>query len=613
MPDDPEPSLSDSVPGLLPWQVCFLFFILGIPALRFPVPCLGAGCVLWLADRTLRGPGLKPWFVAFCFLAGIGYGWARAPQIPEDMPDWMREREKVLVHGVVDEVVPNTGARLRVILRDVTCEMRGGEGEALPGRLVWNWRFPAYDPCPGQRVQVWLRVLPVHGLGNPGQWDYEWYWARQNVFWRSWATGKNVNAQWGERPDDAFWKLKAGLRRAVEDHVPKTPGGGVVLALVSGDRHLVGANAMDLARSAGLSHVLALSGLHVGFVAMIGLGLAHVLCLVRPGLMLRIPRPRLAVLLAAPLVLAYAWLGQPSPSLLRAACMYAAWGVLLFMGRPRVLLDGLFFALACIVIRSPLSVFDLGLQMSAVAVAGIVLLYPLVSPLFRFSGGMIRVGISRALGILGVSMCANLALLPLLSWYFGQLAPNVLFNLVWLPVIGFWVMPLGLLGMVLAPFSATQAMSAWLFKGAGVAVDLLLTLVGRAGEAGATPLVAVLRPWWPEMLGGAVLLCVVIACRGAGCTAVPRTGRDGGGPARRAPCSGNGRGCPRCRVSGSARRGAGAGVYCFPARRASLARGWGRAGQPVFRCGTGCCRSAACLGQAASSGRRYSVAWRCRS
>jgi competence protein ComEC len=245
-----------------------------------------------------------------------------------------------------------------------------------------------------------------------------------------------------------------------------------------------------------------------------GVALAYLVGFIRPSILLSIPRQKLAVLLAAPLVLGYAWLGQPSASLIRAATMYAFWGILLLQGRGRVLMDGLFFALAVIVFIFPLSVFDLSLQMSAVAVGGIGLMYPRFRFLFNLGGRWWQCLLGWVGGLLAISLCANIALLPLISWYFGSMSPNLLLNLIWLPVLGFVVMPLGLLGMSLSSFAWTAPFG-WLFLGwASMAMDWLLGLLHLAESIGCTPVLSVLRPLWPEIVGFVVLLVTAIVAWG---------------------------------------------------------------------------------------------------
>ncbi|MBG0789782.1 MAG: DNA internalization-related competence protein ComEC/Rec2 [Desulfovibrionaceae bacterium] len=503
--------LSPAVPGLLPWQSYGLAFVIGVFGVRFPVPAAAALAVLWLADRSLRAGDCRlPVLALVCCAAfGFGYGFQRTVEPPASVPGWVTERTPVEVVARVDRVEPRSDDRLRLVLRDVRCLVEGGE-VILPGKAVWSLRHPDYRPVPGQTVRAVLRVVPARGFGNPGSWDYGWYWQRQDVFWRAWAVGRGA-PEWSGETDVFPWSVKRALRRSVADLAPDTRGGAMVLALTTGDKSRLDHATMEATRGAGLAHTLALSGLHVGFVAALGLALAWLAGRAYPPLLLSVPRPKLAVILAAPLVLVYAWLGQPSASLVRAAVMYGAWGFLLLQGRGRVLLDGLFFALLAIVFASPLSVFDLSLQMSVTAVAGIAVVLPHLRSLFAPIGSLPGRLLGWALGLLAVSVSANVALMPLVSWYFGTLSPNIVLNLAWLPVLGFAIMPLGLLGMALSCFAWTAPLAGVLLGWAAWCADGLLSLLDLTAASGLIPVFAVLRPLWPEMLGFGLLLTAVAA------------------------------------------------------------------------------------------------------
>lgn len=499
------------VPGLLPWQSYGLAFVLGIVSFKYPVPAMAGLGIVYLADCLLRDRACRLPLLVFIICAAFGFGYAsqRTPELLHERPEWAESRKPVMVRAVAERVEPRSSNRLRVVLGNVRCAVDGVE-ESLPGKIVLSIRHPRYRPSPGQSLEALLRIVPARGFGNPGGWDYGWYWQRQGVFWRAWPVGK-APLKWGDPPDDILWQLKSRLRHAVAESVPETQGGAMILALTTGDKSLLSSDTMNATRSAGLAHTLALSGLHVGFVAAMGFGLALLVGWIYPPVLLSIPRPKLAVLMAAPLVLGYAWLGQPSASLVRAATMFGFWGFLLLQGRGRVLMDGLFFALLTILFVTPMAAFDLSLQMSVVAVAGIGLMYPHFRSLFLAGGSWPRQFVRGAIGIVCMSVCANIALLPLVSWYFGTMSPNILFNLLWLPVLGLVIMPLGLVGMLLTVFSWTQFIGSVLLGWAAQVADVLLNLLYTADTAGLTPVFAVLRPLWPEMLGCSVLLIVVVS------------------------------------------------------------------------------------------------------
>ena len=125
--------------------------------------------------------------------------------------------------------------------------------------------------------------------------------------------------------------------------------------------------------------------------------------------------------------------------------LYEVITTLILCGRNRVLLDGLFFALAVILFASPLSVFDARLELSAAAVAGIAAFWPMGESLFGRLPlrGLPRKIVGAALGLLWTSLSAQAAVYPIVAANFGEAGAslwlNLLLNLVWLPVLGFAV------------------------------------------------------------------------------------------------------------------------------------------------------------------------------
>lgn len=494
-------------PGLLGWQILLLAFACGIAAVRWTVPALTCLAVVTLLNVGSRRPGLFYPALFFSALLGAGYAWQVYPENPATtmMEDSGHERGRL--SGLVRSVEGKPDGRWQVVVQQARFELPGQTPKLLDQDVVWYWHHPQTRPWPGQEVDFSTTLRPVSGFGNPGSWDYGLYWRMQGVGHTAYCSGmKGVSL--GPRPASVLSALRDRLRSAVL-LAPAGQGRGLLLALLMGDRFELNPETVDLMRQAGLAHTLALSGLHLGFVAALGWAMAWLAGALRPRLFLTIPRPKLAVLLAAPLVLAYVWLGQASPSLVRAALMFGFWGLLLLRGRGRVLLDGLFLALACILFFSPLSLFDIRLQLSMLAVGGIAVLYPWLHVWMPRGGGARRVA-AWALGLLGVSLCANLALLPVTAHLFGMLGPNLLPNLFWLPLLGFVVMPAGALGMLLGALPGGAFAGGLLVSMAAGLLEWMLSVVEGAAAWGLLPLWRLLRPLWPEMLGVTLLfLCAL--------------------------------------------------------------------------------------------------------
>ncbi|CCO24747.1 DNA internalization-related competence protein ComEC/Rec2 [Maridesulfovibrio hydrothermalis] len=496
------------LPGLLFWQKLLPAFVFGILSIKWLIPSLAAFAVyafILLALRIEKGTlGL------LILIFGLGHFYALYSLPPEagPMPKWMADREKVEVDAEVHSIKGAPGNRLKILLTDVVCTGSTGR-TALKGYLNWTWDKPDQIPFAGQKVNLHVRVKPSSGFRNSGVWDYDFYCRIKNISYRTYTRGPLKKGGLQSYEPDFLQKLRSDLRKHILQNTPPTQGGALFPALLTGDRFFLSHDTVELIRRAGVSHVLALSGLHVGFIVSIGFGLAWLAGFIYPNIYLRLPRMKMGVLLSAPLVLFYLWLGQFTPSLLRAVCMFGFWGILLLMNRGRLLVDGLFLAVLLILAFAPLSVFDLGFQLSVLAVAGIALFYPQFHRLLP-AGKNTGIKVVRFfLAVLFVSICANIALLPVLVWNFGVIAPNLFFNILFVPMLGLFIMPVCGAGGLAASF-VNSALAQKLFGLGAMCFEWMLSVVNSAKLSGLLPEYASYRPLWEDLLIYYLLLGLVL-------------------------------------------------------------------------------------------------------
>ncbi len=529
-------------PGLLPWQHLLCAWILGMLAWEWPVPgttalllyltaLLGSWSRPLCPTRPSLPPAERPSLLQklpprsmimraatpplLAFALGVATVHHLHPAPPSAGFPEINHRTPTIITAHVAEVRPRPGDHFQIILSDVLLHSDENSSQAPPrplgGKLLWNWQSPPNVPSPGQAVRVALRIRPIQGMANPGMNRSEEYWARQGIFHRAYSREANT-APVSSGAASPAWEYRRQLREKLISSTPSGQGQAMLLALLMGDRSLLAPETMDLVQRASLAHSLALSGMHLGFVVGLGWLGAVALGWVRPRIYLSLPRPKLAVILSVPLVLGYLWLGQAVPSLLRAALMFGSWGLLLLLNRQRVLLDGLFLALLIILVLSPLAVFDLRLQLSALAVAGLALVWPLGREALRFSQRLWwQKPLAAALGILAVSTVATLALLPLQAWYFGRISPHLYLNMLWLPLLGLAVFPLGLTGLLalLTPWTAPLAPP--LLSLAGGILETMVGGLAALDHAGWLAVTIALRPLWPQILGYWMLLLAAAA------------------------------------------------------------------------------------------------------
>lgn len=473
----------------LPWQTGLLGYLCGLFAWSHP---LSACLVCALAALAFARGGVLS-FTILCFVLGLASSMAALHC--EDGTAWNKEAH---VRGVVEEVRTHPGQRISLLVKDVSEVDRNA---TMPGRLLWTWLDPPVVPCPGQRFEVKLRIRELRGRANFGLSSSEEHWKRLHVRHRAFSQGQVAVLWEKEEPS-----LRGRLLRRVTGLVPDNQGGATIRALLFGDRLLLESDFMDRIRRAGLSHSLALSGLHLALVGSFGSCAAWMLGWLWPGLLLALPRQKLGIFLAMPLVLVYLWLGNFSPSLLRASLMLGAVAVHLFLGAKSHPQDALFVAVAALTLLDPNAAFDLSLQLSVLAVGGIILFMPAVSdclaPL-REKGLIWRP--VHALALLGaVSLCANLLILPVQILYFSEVSAHMWLNLLWLPVLSVAVLPLSFLG--LASMLLSPAVAKGCFFLAAQAVLLLDQGLSMLDGSGWLQASAVLRPQGPQVVGYWVVL-----------------------------------------------------------------------------------------------------------
>lgn len=183
-----------------------------------------------------------------------------------------------------------------------------------------------------------------------------------------------------------------------------------VEAMVAGSRSGVGEELREAYSRTGLSHLMAVSGLHLAVVAMAVAWLLQPLALVHRGHRLR----NLLIIVALWL---FAIMSGSSPSVLRAATMFSVVQIAYLSSSRYASLNALMATIFLMLVYRPDYLFDISFQLSVAAVLGIVVwAVPLVRSIGH-RGGIVR-GIAS---MLGVGVAATLWTMPIISHYFGNL------------------------------------------------------------------------------------------------------------------------------------------------------------------------------------------------
>jgi len=317
------------------------------------------------------------------------------------------------------------------------------------GRARLRAPIEACALLPGQHALARLDLEPLRPPGNPGARNLRRQWERRGVR----VAARLVGGLWLPA-EPAPWGPRSGLERlrrragtAVDPGALSGRAGPVLRALVTGERGALDPRVWDSFARSGTAHLLAVSGLHVGWV----FALTHLSVgwLVRRSSSPRLLRgaARLALgagVAAACLYAGVAGLGVPA---LRATAMAFAGTLAVWGGRRAASLNALALAALVVLALDPASLFDAAFALSFSAVLGILL--------WGSSGG-------RLLPLVHATLGATLATAPWIAAVGGPLpAGTVLANLLAVPFFGIVIVPLGLLNAVVGPSLApwTQAVA----------------------------------------------------------------------------------------------------------------------------------------------------------
>ena len=212
-----------------------------------------------------------------------------------------------------------------------------------------------------------------------------------------------------ERSKAYFLHQRSKLLERFSDNGIDGDAYAVLAAMSLGDKSALSRDVKDTYSVSGASHVLALSGLHLGIIYML--------------LSMFLPRrrwPALSQLLIVLMIWAFVFLVGMSVSVVRSAVMLTLYGLLSIGNREKMSINALAFTAIAMLMWNPAWLFDVGFQMSFMAVLAILLFVPLFEDVFPAEYLMEHRWLKWAWGMVAVSCSAQLGVAPLIAFYFGR-------------------------------------------------------------------------------------------------------------------------------------------------------------------------------------------------
>ena len=376
-----------------------------------------------------------------------------------DHPILSEKTEEISLTGMVRYVENFGNDSFRVRLRvDEGWTGPLNSVEAVDVRIwIRDFHFQSH---PGDLVRLTVKLFPPPGPKVPGGFDF----ARRAYFDGLSAVGFAVAPAKSIQPVEpvhsrssrGYQVQVSRLRQQISERIRTVlpaQSGALIDALMTGNRADLDKDLLAAIRSAGLAHILAISGFHMGLVAgTLFWGVRGVLAAL-PFLALSVPIRRIAALLALSGAFFYLLISGGSVATQRAFCMLAIVFLGMFFHRPAITHQNVALAAFIILIVSPVQILNIGFQMSFAAVIALVSAYDFYQRRKTRSQNYLE-GIPRVLwqtrtflsAIIMSTLIASLAVAPVAAYHFQTVSHyGLLANILVLPLFTLLMMPMALI------------------------------------------------------------------------------------------------------------------------------------------------------------------------
>jgi competence protein ComEC len=373
--------------------------------------------------------------VLFGFVWSLWYAHAiLAWSLPKNL-----EGQTIQISGYI-AAIPNQSAHRTAFL----FKLKKIQAHPVNAFIKLSWQNAPIKLHAGEQWQFKVRLKRIHGLMNPGGFDYE-AWAFQEGIRASGyivASGENqlLSHHWYHY---SLHQLRQKLLEKIEMNLPLSNTSAWISALALGERQNISAEKWEVLRKTGTNHLMAIAGLHIGFMAGFIFFLVEWSWCRIPPFTLRFPAQYAGALGALGIALIYSAMAGFSIPTQRACIMLSIVLVMLLMRRVSIAWHSWCMAMLCVLVLNPLSVLTESFWLSFGSVALII---------YGVSSRLRPKGLWWKLG--RIQWVIALGLIPLSIWLFQESSIiSFIANSIAIPWVGFIIVPLTLAGCVLLLFS----------------------------------------------------------------------------------------------------------------------------------------------------------------
>lgn len=348
------------------------------------------------------------------FWLAFGYAWTYRHDERRD-PQHFAQAAAIEYIAVVAQPPQQYSSSERAPLRIEAYSDSAGVWHRCAGQLLATFALDSTTVplAYGDRLLLRARPQPIESAKNPYSFDPQWFYGLQNIHYNTYISA-NDRQRLESGQGSWLWTLvydwRAVLLDLLQQHLGDGDEYGVGAALLFGVRDDLSYDLKNAYSDTGATHILAVSGMHVGILAYIW------------GWLLAWWKPRrqwiraIKTTLLLGVIWLFVFLAGASPSVLRAGVMFSFICGAQLLDRRANIYNTLASSAFVLLLQHPYTLFDVGFQLSYLAVLGIVLLERPIHRLWYAPNALLR----AAWKMTAVSLAAQLVTTPISLYYFHQ-------------------------------------------------------------------------------------------------------------------------------------------------------------------------------------------------
>jgi len=340
-------------------------------------------------------------------------------------------------------------------------------GKNYTGKVILNVQKDSSnnDFIVGNSIKLQTLLQQNKPSKNPNQFDYSRYLANKQIYAQIYCQKKEVLVSKTIQKD--IWYFCAKLHSRIISNLEKSKFNqeemNVALALILGQQQEIPQDIIQDYQYSGATHILSVSGLHVGFIMLFITFILKPIPNTKKGSFFK-----LACILIS--LAGFAIISGLSPSVLRSVVMFSFLAIGNHLRRNGNIYHTLLVSILLILLFEPYFLFDVGFQLSYIALFFILWLQPILKNIYK-PKNKLTIYVWEALT---VSFAAQIGTLPLCLYYFHQF-PGLFFvtNIIILPILSF-IMIAGIVVMIIAIFSSPPLFMILIFEKSIYLLNLMI-------------------------------------------------------------------------------------------------------------------------------------------